>query len=93
MTVPDVKTEVIKVSIVPADLDGKAIGRILLSLAVTGGTIALMVYLERTLSGPDMFLTIKMRALRLVSDTADKASKSLAKVSANADTMYLASRI
>lgn len=84
---------VVNVKIVPADVDGKTLGRMLLSLAVAGGTVALMVYLERTLSGPDVFLTIRMRILRSVAETADKASKICAKVSANADTAYLASRV
>lgn len=84
--------EPIAVKIVPAEIDGHQVAQALFGLAVAGATMALMIYLQRKLSGPDVFVTIKMRCLKTVAENADKGAIMCRRVSAAADTAYLMSR-
>jgi hypothetical protein len=81
--------EVIRVKLIPEDVDGKAIARALFGLAVFATTIALSIYLQRALSGPDVFRAAKMRCYRLVGNTADEAGRACLRVAAKADSAYL----
>jgi hypothetical protein len=91
---PDV-TDPIRVKIVPDEItiDGKKIVLTLVSLGITFGSMALLVYMERKLSGPDVFLTMKMRALHGVQEYADNRARFWHGVSARATDAYLASRL
>jgi hypothetical protein len=65
----------------------------LVPLAITiAGTVAL-IWLKRKMSGPDAFLTIKMKGLVTIQDYADKRARFWHDVSAKASAEYLASRL
>ena len=91
MTAP-VTPEPIRVKILPSEVDKSTITKALFSIAVTATTIAVMVYLERKLSGPDAFLAMKMRALHGVQEVAVRQARFWHDVSARAGDMYLSSR-
>ena len=88
-------TDPIRVKLVPDEIviDGKKIMLTLVSLGITFGSMALLVYLERKLSGPDVFLTVKMRTLHELQEYADNRARFWHGVSARATDAYLASRL
>jgi hypothetical protein len=84
-------TDPIKVKILPDD-HGQIIGRHLIELGCAVGTAAIFVWVQRKLSGPDVFLTVKMRSLHALAMYADSRATFWRDISARASELYLESR-
>lgn len=85
----DVKAEPIQVKIIPEEIQ---VGKMLASLAFSAVSVVLVVYLQRKIAGPDVFLTLQMKACKVTGEFADSQVRFWHKVSARASDAYLASR-
>ena len=72
--------------------DNKDIKRQLIILGISAVATVGMLYVQRALSGPDAFLTLKMRALTTIQTYADSRARFWNDLSAAAAKVYLDSR-
>jgi hypothetical protein len=84
-------TDTVNVKILPDD-PGPMLVRVAATFAVTAATAVVLIWIQRKASGPDFFLTAKMRGLNLVSTYADNRAEFWHKVGSKATALYLESR-
>jgi hypothetical protein len=83
-------SEVINVRVIPEPANAK---RILIGIVLPLGLTAAFIFMQRALSNPDSFLTIKMRGLATVQEYADSRARFWHDIAAKASDAYLASRV
>lgn len=84
-------SETVNVKIVPDDPGAVAI-RVLVAFGVTTITAVALIWVQRKMSGPDVFLTAKMRGLNITAQLADRQANFWHEVSSKATKAYLESR-
>jgi hypothetical protein len=83
--------EPVTVKILP-DEPAEIIGRQLIAVGVAIGATAVLVYVQRKMSGPDFFVNLRMRALYVTGQYADARIRFWRNVADKASRMYLESR-
>lgn len=83
--------ETVNVKILPDD-PGPMLVRVAATFVVTAATAVALIWIQRKMSGPDFFLTAKMRGLNLVSNYADSRAYFWHKVGSKATSLYLETR-
>jgi hypothetical protein len=73
--------------------DSKEIQKQLVLISLSLAAAVAVVWIQRKMSGPDVFLTTKMRLLVVVQNYADERAKFWNDVSAQASKVYLDSRV
>jgi hypothetical protein len=84
-----VTADPIQVRILPGESE---VQKQLVYLGLSAAAMIGMLWLQRKLSGPDAFLTGRMKVLSVVQDYADGRAKFWGEVSAKASKLYLDSR-
>jgi hypothetical protein len=74
-------------------VDNKDIKRQLIILGISAVATVGMLYMQRALSSPDAFLTLKMRGLASIQTYADSRAKFWNDLSAATAKVYLDSRV
>lgn len=72
--------------------ESRNIGEQLIGLSFAIAAAIIVVYVQRKVSDPDFFLTMKMRTLNGISRYADTKARFWNDVSAKASALYLESR-